>query len=314
MASSSDEFIGPYTREQNVKITDLLKPENFKENITINNGIIYEIRKNSSSDAAAAETVFHLGKSMGDRQFLLTNLESLRKKIQTVYSKTKLLRKKGRQIPIDEFCKLEFIPPSSKVEQLDTDDKTKQFIRNVQQAVSDVKQENLALKRGLEDKENEIGELNYEVEVLEKYIETSLIVLNRIQVEHRNAIRKFSCDKTKLEQETNKWKLKFETVTRNLDIETKKLDEAKTKLSRYNIRNVNKRHKRLENKYEIAVNEKKILEEQFINQNNEINELQAIVDEKQIEIEIMNDNLNTSNEKIQELKSEKHKLQKEYVD
>ena len=37
----------------------------------------------------------------------------------------------------------------------------------------------------------------------------------------------FSCDKTKLEQETNKWKLKFETATKALDKETKKLDETK---------------------------------------------------------------------------------------
>ena len=48
----------------------------------------------------------------------------------------------------------------------------------------------------------------------------------------------------KLEKETNKWQNKFESVSKTLDETTVKLDEAKSKLSKYNTRNVNKRQTR----------------------------------------------------------------------
>lgn len=48
----------------------------------------------------------------------------------------------------------------------------------------------------------------------------------------------------KLEKETNKGQNKFESVYKTLDETTVKLDEAKSKLSKYNARNVNKRQKK----------------------------------------------------------------------
>jgi hypothetical protein len=59
----------------------------------------------------------------------------------------------------------------------------------------------------------------------------------------------FELSSITLWKETNKWQTKFESVSKTLDETTIKLDEVKSKLSKYNTRNVNKRQKRLENKF-----------------------------------------------------------------
>ena len=43
---SNEEFPGPYTQEKQLSINDLLKPT--PKCIEINNGVVYEIRKNSA--------------------------------------------------------------------------------------------------------------------------------------------------------------------------------------------------------------------------------------------------------------------------
>jgi hypothetical protein len=59
----------------------------------INNGVVYEIRKNSASDEIATKTLAELGKE--NEEFKKTNSESLRKKVQYVCNKIKLLKRKG---------------------------------------------------------------------------------------------------------------------------------------------------------------------------------------------------------------------------
>jgi predicted nucleic acid-binding Zn-ribbon protein len=54
--------------------------------------------------------------------------------------------------------------------------------------------------------------------------------------------------KTLLQKETTKWQSKFNTISASLNETTTKLEDAKNKLSKYNIRNVNKKHKRLNEK------------------------------------------------------------------
>jgi predicted RNase H-like nuclease (RuvC/YqgF family) len=58
----------------------------------------------------------------------------------------------------------------------------------MQEVVKDVKKENVSLKRGIEDKENKINELNIQIDNFENFITTSLNVLNQIQLKHRDAI------------------------------------------------------------------------------------------------------------------------------
>ena len=53
----------------------------------------------------------------------------------------------------------------------------------------------VSLKRGIEDKENKINELNIQIDNFENFITTSLNVLNQIQLKHRDAIAKFSSDR-----------------------------------------------------------------------------------------------------------------------
>ena len=90
----------------------MLKAENFSKEITINNGIVYEIRNNSTSDAIAAKPICQIGQAKDDKAFIDTNIESLREKVQTVYNKSKLLKRKGNQDKIYSFCKTEFLPPA----------------------------------------------------------------------------------------------------------------------------------------------------------------------------------------------------------
>jgi hypothetical protein len=49
----------------------------------------------------------------------------------------------------------------------------------------------VSLKRGIEDKENKINELNIQIDNFENFITTSLNVLNQIQLKHRDAIAKY---------------------------------------------------------------------------------------------------------------------------
>ena len=86
-----------------------------------------------------------------------------------------------------------------------------------------------------------------------------------------------------------------------------KLVEAQTKLSTYNVRNFNKRQKRLENKYLSAHNEKLDFEDQ---KNREMQNLQQTLNDKEQQFQKSVHNLDLSSDKIKELKSDKHKLQK----
>jgi hypothetical protein len=59
-------------QEKQLSINDLLKPT--PKCIEINNGVVYEIRKNSASDEIATKTLAELGKD--NEEFKKTNSES----------------------------------------------------------------------------------------------------------------------------------------------------------------------------------------------------------------------------------------------
>lgn len=308
MASNCDPqgFIGPYTQEQNISISAILNPNSLEDQPNLNNGIVYEIRKNSSSDGVAAETISKLGQK--NEAIQNKNFESLRKKIQLTYNKIKLLRRKGNAEALHNYCQLTFTPPLSKHQNVD--DSTKDIIKEVTEKIKDVKKENNYLKRGLDEKEYSNQELKFQIEKLEKVSNVSLDVLKHLQIQHRNAIAKFSADKSLLEKETNKWQKKFEQTSESLDNTTNKLEEAKIKLSKYNPRNVNKRQKRLQDKYVNTLSEKQLFEVQLEQKSKEVNDHQQNLNKKEEELQKHVKNLDSSKEKVTELKSEKHKLQK----
>ena len=62
----------------------------------------------------------------------------------------------------------------------------------------------------------------------------------KTQGQHRQAIANFSKDKKQLEKETNIWINKYDTISSSLEETEFKLKGAKEKLSRYDVRNVNK--------------------------------------------------------------------------
>jgi hypothetical protein len=95
------------SQEKQLSINDLLKPT--PKCIEINNGVVYEIRKNSASDEIATKTLAELGKD--NEEFKKTNSESLRKKVQYVYNKIKLLKRKGNADVLDKYAKSTFSPP-----------------------------------------------------------------------------------------------------------------------------------------------------------------------------------------------------------
>ena len=134
------------------------------------------------------------------------------------------------------------------------------------------------------------------IEKLENCINISTQVLENIQIQHREAI--------------NIWKSKFNTISASLNETTTKLEDAKNKLSKYNIRNVNKKHKRLNEKYVSTMNENKVLQEHVKENEQEIENLNEKVNEKQETYEKIVENLDSSEEKVNVLKLEKHKLQK----
>lgn len=170
--------------------------------------------------------------------------------------------------------------------------------------------ENKQLKRRLEEHSQEIESLELYIEKLENSINISTQVLENIQIQHREAIKNFSLDKTLLQKETTKWQSKFNTISASLNETTTKLEDAKNKLSKYNIRNVNKKHKRLNEKYVSTMNENKVLQEHVKENEQEIENLNEKVNEKQETYEKIVENLDSSEEKVNVLKLEKHKLQK----
>jgi septal ring factor EnvC (AmiA/AmiB activator) len=76
------------------------------------------------------------------------------------------------------------------------------------------------------------------------------------------------------------------------------------------IRNVNKGHKRLNEKYVSIMNENNVLREHVKENEQEIENLKEKVNEKQETYEEIVENLDSSEEKVKVLKLEKHKLQK----
>ena len=150
---SNEEFPGPYTQEKQLSINDLLKPT--PKCIEINNGVVYEIRKNSASDEIATKTLAELGKE--NEEFKKTNSESLRKKVQYVYNKIKLLKRKGNADVLDKYAKSTFSPHISKLDCLEI--KQKKLVETVQEKAKCVASENKQLKRRLEEHSQEIESL-----------------------------------------------------------------------------------------------------------------------------------------------------------
>jgi hypothetical protein len=60
------------------------------------------------------KTLAELGKE--NKEFKKTNSESLRKKVQYVYNKIKLLKRKGNADVLDKYAKSTFSPPVSKLD------------------------------------------------------------------------------------------------------------------------------------------------------------------------------------------------------
>lgn len=75
MSSTNPDFLGRYTEANKLTINEILKELPTSADIT--NGVIYEIRKPPSDDAAA-RTILCLGE--GRQEFVSTNVESLRGK------------------------------------------------------------------------------------------------------------------------------------------------------------------------------------------------------------------------------------------
>ena len=97
--------------------------------------------------------------------------------------------KKGNAEAIANYCQLEFIPPVPKL--INVNDKTKSIIQSVKEMASDVKKENLQLKRGLEGKENEIEKINYQIENLESFVDVSLSVLKKFKYNIEMSLQSF---------------------------------------------------------------------------------------------------------------------------
>ena len=77
--------------------------------------------------------------------------------------------------------------------------------------------ENKQLKRRLEEHSQEIESLELYIEKLENSINISTQVLENIQIQHREAIKNFSLDKTLLQKEITKWQSKFNTISASLN-------------------------------------------------------------------------------------------------
>lgn len=82
--------------------------------------------------------------------------------------------------------------------------------------------------------------LRADIQLLENYFSVATKLLENIQGQHRQAIANFSKDKKQLEKETNIWINKYDTISSSLEETEFKLKGAKEKLSRYDVRNVNK--------------------------------------------------------------------------
>lgn len=82
--------------------------------------------------------------------------------------------------------------------------------------------------------------LRADIQLLENYFSVATNLLENIQGQHRQAIANFSKDKKQLEKETNIWINKYDTISSSLEETEFKLKGEKEKLSRYDVRNVNK--------------------------------------------------------------------------
>ena len=192
----------------------------------------------------------HEGPFSLDGTHIECDKESLRKKNSHTFHKIKKLKKSSQQKKTAVYSEKPFMAPQSLANDISLDDKQKSMITKIQTKTKDVIVENRGLKRELSESREEIQILETTVETLEERLETFVVFMSNIQNKYKSVVRVFATDKQQLKEETNRLSEKYKDVAQKLDSTVDELNKTKEKLSKYNTRNVNKRHKRLNTKYE----------------------------------------------------------------
>ena len=294
---ASQDYVGPHSKELNITCKMVLDPSQVKEKLSqpITNGAVAEIRRFLKSDSAAVAAV----KSI-DSSFESCNEDSLRRKILLIFDNIKKMRKNGSKKKENDYSIKPFTAPTSATDvQLKGSgltEKDKDMIKEVKEKTKVVVQENRGLKREVNENLEEIDELTLTVEALEEKLHMTLGVMHNIQLKFKETMSKHSKDKEQLRRETNEWEQKFQDLSNTFDKLTQNHSDVQKKLSTYNVRNTNKRQKRLQNNYRRERKENEVLRER-------VNVLESEVQEKSEQVE-------SSKSKVVELKNEKRNLQK----
>ena len=189
------------------------------------------------------------------------NLDSLRWKIRQLHTKiTKLKRDRSKLLESFLLQSFEFPQPKGSVSQTESETSASQTM-----------QENKTLKKMCTESVKEQDKLKDELCKLQSKYDVALKVLDNIQVRHSRVLE--SEQKEIMRRETKEWQSKFTTQVELVDKMAEQMKTYQEKLSRYNVRNVNKREKRAKER----VHE---LREVNTTQAKEIENLKSEVEEK----------------------------------
>lgn len=219
------------------------------------------------------------------------NLDSLRWKIRQVNTKIKKMKKSKK---LDQFLAERFELPKVKREIVHPD-------------VAVVMSENSTLKKLCTETTKERDKIQNELTALQMKYDISVSVLENIQVRHKQVLEgEQRVDVMK--NEVKDWERKFTKQTEVVNRMAQQLMYAQEKMSKFTVRNVNKR----ENRAKLKIQE---LKDDSAKQSEEIVHLKVQIEDKESESMLETRECETTCEKLKsqvgELKAEKHNLQKQ---
>lgn len=234
------EYFGPFSEKLGISVEILNKFEFVLNEVPI--GFVCELRSFCHSED---QCISHLFALTGNEKCNF-NESSVRRKIKDSVDKVKKM-KKNKNKNVQDFLESLFKFPERRentiVESFTTDDQqrlAKQVFDQTKQVVT----ANTILKRKLEDKSDDLGQAMDMYNGLKASYENLVMNCNSIISDCRSEVAKSNKNNEKLQSSLQKLEEKYKIQSEKLDTKIKQLGETKSKLGTYDIRNVNKKLKR----------------------------------------------------------------------
>ncbi len=150
----------------------------------------------------------------------------------------------------NQYMASQFLPPKPKTDRLAEQLPPKQasIAKKLQEHTKSVVNENRNIKRAYSSLEKDYNTIEEELEILERKYSISLNLLSTIQEKHASAVKELLQKCTTHTSDINEWELKYNEESEKVSKLEDELTVARTKISKYCPRNVNKREKRAKEK------------------------------------------------------------------